>query len=94
LVAAVVAVVKYPPDNPFADAALRYGSPRDLELTRLDEERCERRCRTIRAWWNRIGNGRLVERLFDQYRFECRLGRLTMKASRAARAARHKETVK
>lgn len=42
--------MKYPPDEPFADAALRFGSPRDIELTRQDEERCER----VRAWFKRI----------------------------------------
>lgn len=30
--------MKYPPDNPYADAALRYGSDRDIELTRQSEE--------------------------------------------------------
>lgn len=34
--------MKYPPNNPYADAAFRYGTERDLELTRQDEERCER----------------------------------------------------
>lgn len=36
--------MKYPPDG------LRYGSPRDLELTRQDEERCDR----LRAWLKRL----------------------------------------